>query len=42
MKSAKLEWVLKNVDKAVKLLDKALEIHSDFPKVTFTLSIIYR
>ena len=33
MKSAKLEWVLKNVDKAVQLLEQALEVHSDFPKV---------
>lgn len=33
MKSAKLEWVLKNIKKAVELLDKALEVHPDFPKV---------
>ena len=33
MKSAKLEWVLKNIDKAVELLDQALVKHSDFPKV---------
>lgn len=33
MKSAKLEWVLKNVDKAVQLLEQALEVHSDFAKV---------
>lgn len=33
MKSAKLEWVLNNTDKAVDLLEKALAIHSDFPKV---------
>ena len=33
MKSAKLEWVLKNMEKAVMLLDRALERHPDFPKV---------
>ena len=33
MKSAKLEWVLKNIDKAVELLDEALLKNSDFPKV---------
>ena len=33
MKSAKLEWVLENVSKAVVLLDKALEKHPDFAKV---------
>ena len=33
MKSAKLEWVLGNVGKAIVLLDEALEKHSDFPKV---------
>ena len=34
MKSAKLEWVLKNIDKAVALLDEALQRHSEFPKVS--------
>ena len=33
MKSAKLEWVLNNIVKAVCLLDIALERHPDFPKV---------
>ncbi len=33
MKSAKLEWVLSNVPKAITLLDKALERHPDFAKV---------
>lgn len=33
MKSAKLEWVLKNVEKAVSLLDDALEKYPDFPKL---------
>ena len=33
MKSAKLEWVLKNIDKAIKLLDEALLKNADFPKV---------
>ena len=33
MKSAKLEWVLKNIDKAVDLLDGALLKNADFPKV---------
>ncbi len=33
MKSAKLEWVLGNVEKAIVLLDEALERHSDFAKV---------
>ncbi len=38
MKSAKLEWVLKNIKKAIELLDKALEFHPDFPKVrTYSL-----
>lgn len=36
MKSAKLEWVLENMVKAVLLLDKALEKHPDFPKVSNT------
>lgn len=34
MKSAKLEWVLKNVEEAVVMLDEALEKHPDFPKVS--------
>lgn len=33
MKSAKLEWVLNNIDKAVVLLDEALQKHSEFPKL---------
>lgn len=33
MKSAKLEWVLNNMKKAVLLLDIALEKHPDFAKV---------
>ncbi len=33
MKSAKLEWVLKNIEKAIELLDEALAVHPDFPKV---------
>lgn len=33
MKSAKLEWVLNNIKKAIKLLDEALEKHPDYPKV---------
>ncbi len=33
MKSTKLEWVLKDIKKAVKLLEEALEVHPDFPKV---------
>lgn len=34
MKSAKLEWVLNNIDKAVELLDEALQKHFEFPKVS--------
>lgn len=37
MKSVKLEWVLKNVDGAIQMLDEALEKHPDFPKVTSNL-----
>ena len=33
MKSAKLEWVLNNVEKAVERLEEALEKHPDFSKV---------
>lgn len=39
MKSAKLEWVLKNIKMAVKLLDEALEVHPDFPKVLSSLCL---
>ncbi len=33
MKSTKLEWVLNDIKKAIKLLEEALEVHPDFPKV---------
>ncbi len=33
MKSAKLEWVLNNIEEAVELLDQAVEKLPDFPKV---------
>ncbi len=33
MKSVKLEWVLNNMEKAIQMLDEALEKHPDFPKV---------
>ena len=33
MKSVKLEWVLNNMDKAVTMLEEALERHPDFAKV---------
>lgn len=33
MKSVKLEWVLNNMEKAVTMLEEALERHPDFAKV---------
>ena len=33
MKSAKLEWQLSNVPKAIELLETAIESHPEFPKV---------
>ena len=34
MKSAKLEWQLSNVPKAIELLETAIESHPEFPKVS--------
>ncbi|KAL5494082.1 hypothetical protein EMCRGX_G015354 [Ephydatia muelleri] len=33
MKSARLEWVLNNIDDAIKLLDEGIEKYPDFPKM---------
>lgn len=33
MKSAKLEWALDNLDVALDLLDEAIKIYPDFPKL---------
>ena len=40
MKSAKLEWQLSSIPKAVELLEKAIESHPEFAKVciSFLLS----
>lgn len=41
MKSVKLEWVLTNVDKAITLLEEALEKHPDFSKVWWLVRGLY-
>lgn len=33
IKSAKLEWALHNMDAALKLLDEAIKVFSDYPKL---------
>lgn len=41
MKSAKLEWSLNDLDAALKLLDEALKVFPDFPKLWMMTGQIY-
>lgn len=41
MKSAKLEWCLNDLDTALKLLDEALKVFPEFPKLWMMTGQIY-
>lgn len=41
MKSAKLEWALNDLDAALSLLDEALKVFPDFPKLWMMVGQIY-
>lgn len=42
MKSAKLEWQLGDVDRAIELLEKAITFWDDFPKIWMMLGQLYQ